>query len=53
MTVHHFSETYYEHQNFLNELAGKDEEEDQQTGTGDGAADQTGGTADTENQTDG
>ena len=23
--VHHFSETYYEHQNFLNELAGKDE----------------------------
>ena len=51
--MHHFSETYYEHQNFLNELAGKDEEEDQQTGTGDGAADQTGGTADTENQTDG
>ena len=51
--VHHFSETYYEHQNFLNELAGKDEEEDQQTGTEDGAADQTGDTADTENQTDG
>ena len=52
--VHHFSETYYEHQNFLNELAGKDEEEDQQTGTGDETtADQTGDTADTENQTDG
>ena len=51
--VHHFSETYYEHQNFLNELAGKDEEEDQQTGTEDGAADQTGDTADMENQTDG
>ena len=51
--VHHFSETYYEHQNFLNELAGKDEEEDQQTGTEDGAADQIGDTADTENQTDG
>ena len=51
--VHHFSETYYEHQNFLNELAGKDEEADQQTGTEDGAADQTGDTADMENQTDG
>ena len=52
--VHHFSETYYEHQNFLNELAGKDEEADQQTGTGDETtADQTGDTADTENQTDG
>ena len=55
--VHHFSETYYEHQNFLNELAGKDEEEDQQTGPGDETtADQTGDTADTadtENQTDG
>ena len=52
--VHHFSETYYEHQNFLNELAGKDEEEDQQTVTGDETtADQTGDTADTENQTDG
>ena len=46
--VHHFSETYYEHQNFLNELAGKEEEETQPDG-----AEQTEETADTENQTDG
>ena len=46
--VHHFSETYYEHQNFLNELAGKEEEETQPDGT-----EQTEETADTENQTDG
>ena len=45
---HHFSETYYEHQNFLNELAGKEEEETQPDG-----AEQTEETADTENQTDG
>ena len=51
--VHHFSETYYEHQNFLNELAGKEEEADQQAGTDDENAEQTGDAADTENQTDG
>ena len=50
--VHHFSETYYEHQNFLNELAGKDEEE-QPSGTDETGGEQTGDTADTENQTDG
>ena len=47
--VHHFSETYYEHQNFLNELAGKTEEEPTPD-TGDTA--QTEETTDTENQTD-
>ena len=46
--VHHFSETYYEHQNFLNELAGKNEEEEQPDEAG-----QTEENADTENQTDG
>ena len=51
--VHHFSESYYEHQNFLNELAGKEEEADQQAGTDDENAEQTGDAADTENQTDG
>lgn len=48
--VHHFSETYYEHQNFLNELAGKTEEEPTPD-AGDTA--QTEETTDTENQTDG
>ena len=51
--VHHFSETYYEHQNFLNELAGQEDEADQQAGTDDENAEQTGDAADTENQTDG
>ena len=50
--VHHFSETYYEHQNFLNELAGKDEEA-QPSETDETGEEQTGETADTENQTDG
>ena len=46
--VHHFSETYYEHQNFLNELAGKNEDEERPND-----AEPAEDTADTENQTDG
>ena len=47
--VHHFSETYYEHQNFLAELAGKTQPDEEQT---DAPADGE-ETTDTENQTDG
>ena len=47
--VHHFSETYYEHQNFLAELAGKTQPDEEQT---DAPADGEENT-DTENQTDG
>lgn len=47
--VHHFSETYYEHQNFLAELAGKTQPDEEQTDApADGEED-----TDTENQTDG
>ena len=47
--VHHFSETYYEHQNFLAELEGKTQPDEEQT---DAPADGE-ETTDTENQTDG
>ena len=47
--VHHFSETYYEHQNVLAELAGKTQPDEEQT---DAPADGD-ETTDTENQTDG
>ena len=47
--IHHFSETYYEHQNFLAELAGKTQPDEEQT---DAPADSE-ETTDTENQTDG
>ena len=47
--IHHFSETYYEHQNFLAELAGKTQPDEEQT---DAPADGE-ETTDTENQTDG
>lgn len=51
--VHHFSETYYEHQRFLNELAGTDEDTQSQPTDEEEAdtAEQTNET--TENQTDG
>ena len=47
--IHHFSETYYEHHNFLAELSGKTQPDEEQT---DAPADGE-ETTDTENQTDG